>query len=143
MISTCAYGAPKKPEPAPAVEQAAPEKKGMFGRVKSALSFKKKEVPPVVEPVPAASAKPLAKVKPEVKGKSAPAVKAKPGSKPVETKPVAVEESAPPAKKGFFKKMFNKSPGDATVEPKLAKAKTVRPAPVKEVKPAPIKKKAA
>ena len=129
LISTFAHGAPKKPEPAPVVEQSAPEKKGMFGKVKSALSFKKKEVSPVVETVPAESAKPASKEK------AAPAVKGKPAPALVAPKPVAAVEIPGPEKKGFVKRLFTKSTGETPDEPNLAKAKTAKPAPVKEVKP--------
>lgn len=129
MLTATAQSAPKKPEPAPAIEQPAPPaKKGMFSKVKSALSFKKKEAAPAIE------TKAVEKAKPLEGSKSAPATKAKPAPKPVAPKVVGPEEPVATEKKGFFKKLLTREKVDAPVEPKLANAKTAKPAPVKEVK---------
>lgn len=151
IFTVSSHGAPQQPAPVPVVEQTAPEKKkGMFGKLKSAFSSKKKEKVPVTPPeekikavakVKAASAsdsnpiaRPPATRSVPQQVKAAPVVKAKPAQGSATPKIVAVEEPAP-VKKGFFKKLFGKSPEAAPSEPKLANAKTVKPAPVKAVKP--------
>ena len=153
MFTTIAYSAPKKPEPVPVVEQAAPEKKRMFGKLKSALSIKKNAEAPALETKSPEKARPAAKpkvaansdVKPATnpvapgtvaqQEKAATVVKAKTAPKPAAPKIVVVEEKAVPEKKGIFKKLFGKSADESPAEPKLAKAKTAKPAPVKELKP--------
>ena len=128
MITATAHSAPGKTEPVPAIEQPAPVKKGMFSKVKSALSFKKKEATPAIK------ANPVEKVNLPAATK-AKATKAKPAPKPVPPKVVATEEIAATEKKGFFKKLLTREKDELPAEPKLAKAKTARPAPVKEMKP--------
>jgi hypothetical protein len=134
--------APKKTEPAAAVEPApAPEKKGLFSRTKEKLGLKKKEKPqPVPQTSGTAKAKPVPEARPAAKpaaaAKSAPAARAKPAPQ----EPAVAE--AQPEKKGWFKGRFSKSKNDTAdqnekaAEPSLARAKTAKPAPVKEVKPA-------
>ncbi len=155
MFTTPAYSAPQKtaPVPVPVVEQTVPEKKGMFGKLKSALSFKKNAEAPAPETKPAEKSKPAAKVKvaaardakpavnPVAQGtvarqeKAVPVVKGKMAPKPAAPKFVAVEETLVPAKKGLFKKLFGKPAEEPAAEPQLARARTAKPAPVKEVKP--------
>jgi outer membrane biosynthesis protein TonB len=134
--------APKKTEPAAAVEPAPPpEKKGLFSRTKEKLGLKKNEKPqPAPQTAEAIKAKPAAQTPSATKtaatSKPAPPAKANPA--PRET---AVVEAQPEKKRGL-RGIFSKSkrdkadPGAAAAEPSLAKVKTAKPAPVKEVKPA-------
>jgi|GEM_PF-2466500 len=127
MLGVPAHSAPKKTEPQPAPEETVLPKNGVVGKLKSSTGSKKKTE--VAEP--AAGTKPAPKLPPAAKPKSA--KNAGPISVPKAT-PVAVE--ATPEKKGFIRKLFGKKPKpEADAEPKLAKVKTVKPAPVKEVKP--------
>ena len=125
MITVTAHGAPKQSAPTPATEPTPVVKQGMFGKVKSALSFKKKD------DVSSVKVKPGEDEKPVGAKKDAPSVKTKPEA----SKSTAVAEKTEPEKKGFIKKLFTKSDKAAPAEPKLANAKTAKPSPVKEVKP--------
>lgn len=125
MITMTAHSAPKQSAPTPSAEPTPTVKQGMFGKVKSALSFKKKNDVSPLEVKLGENAKPLA-----VK-KVAPPVKTKPEAA---TRSAAAEKTEP-GKKGFIKKLFTKSDKAASAEPKLANAKTAKPSPVKEVKP--------
>ena len=137
VLTGTASAAPKKPEPAPAAQPApAPEKKGMFTKAKEMLGLKKKEQP-------APKAKPVAESKPAAKPATKPAAVAKAKPVPPATPAKAAKKEAPPAvaevkpeKKGWIRGLFSKSKSDTPAEPKLAKAKTAKPAPVKDLKPA-------
>jgi len=113
----------------------------MLGKIKGALGRKKAESPPPATepapaPVPAAKTnqKAVTKPSPQTTGKPAPAVTRKP-VEPAPAAEVALEE--PAKKKGFLKGIFKGSAQSAeNAPPKLANAKTAKPAPVKDLKPA-------
>ena len=137
-LTSTLSAAPKKPEPAPAIQPvAAPEKKSLFAKTKDLLSFKKKEQP---APQPAA---------PATKSKAAPKAKAVPPAPATSNKaaspapPVAATArkptpepiaSVPAPKKSWLKRLNPWSKPDALEPPQLARAKTAKPAPVKETK---------
>lgn len=132
MFTVSAQCAPGKPDPttaakpAAAAEPAPPAKKGVFGKVKSALRIGRKDAVPEPEVKPAP--------KPPVSAKAKPSASVVPKEKTAPAAPLAADKPEPP-KKGFIRNLFAKEekPGTES-EPKLATVKTVKPAPVKEVK---------
>lgn len=136
-LSGTLSAAPKKPEPAPAVQSVpAHEKKSLFAKTKDVLGFKKKEqaAPQPAAPITKSKAKvvPAPVEAPKKPANSAPPVTVAKKAAP----PATVAATQEPPKKSWLKRLNPWSKPDASAVPQLANAKTAKPAPVKEVKPA-------
>lgn len=155
VFNATVHGAPKKPQPDPATEPSTAPKRqklpsastnGKDAMVRRTETGKpepaaKEKAAPAAKSIPK-TLPPTSQTPPERYG---PPKGAAVGGKPVAAKTVidspkavSVQPEPVPEKKGFFKKLFGKvetpeeKPGAAV--PKLAQAKTAKPAPVKVAK---------